>query len=339
MDLSIVIPCYNMERYLSICLDSVVEQDIPKSEYEIIIINDGSMDNSLKIAENYCKNYLNVRVITQANSGLGAVRNKGMDAACGKYIYFLDSDDYIAPNILGKLLNVMETNELDILTFDSRSVTDNDNLLDAPTLGSIENLNYKTGVEYVASDKYKNEVWWYIINKQFLESTEIRFIVGRWMEDALFTSQLFCKARKMAHLPIVIHGYRKLPTSAMRSRTPEHYNKLIDDLANAAISFQEIIKKVPEDTPNSIKCKSRLRTRQQSLVFFYLVRYLKSNLPLNRLPENLAMFEKKGAYPLQNFIGPDFHGISFSVLTFIFNHKLFLYPFATLFRLLYPTVK
>lgn len=339
MDLSIVIPCYNMEKYLSICLDSVVDQDIPKSKYEIIIVNDGSTDNSLKIAENYRKGHPNIRVITQANSGLGAVRNNGMDAAYGKYIYFLDSDDYIAPNVLGKLLEIMGKNELDILTFDSRSVTALDYCFETPDVGGIQDLKIKTGIEYIASDKYKNEVWWYIIKKGFLESTGIRFIIGRWMEDTLFTSQLFCKAGKMAHLPIVIHGYRKLPTSAMRSRTPEHYNKLIGDLADAAISFQEIIKKVPEDTPNSLKCRSRLRTRQQSLVFFYLVRYLKSNLPLNRLSENLVLFEAKGAYPLHNFIGSDFHGASFSILTFIFNHKALFYPFTKLFRLFYQTVK
>ena len=94
--LSVIVPFYNVERFISECLDSVFDQDIPLSEYEVICVNDGSPDNCAQILAEYEQKYPGIfRVITQENRGLGEARNTGMKVAQGEYIAFVDSDDYV----------------------------------------------------------------------------------------------------------------------------------------------------------------------------------------------------------------------------------------------------
>lgn len=96
MKLSIIIPVYNVERYLRQCLESCLSQDVPKSQYEVIIVNDGSPDNSQAIIDEYSSKYDNVRVLKKKNGGLSSARNAGLNIASGDYIWFVDSDDWVA---------------------------------------------------------------------------------------------------------------------------------------------------------------------------------------------------------------------------------------------------
>lgn len=100
MFLSIITPVYNTAKYLPFCLDSVLDQGMPYNEYEIILINDGSTDNSAEILDQYAAKYPNLRVIHKENSGVSATRNIALDMAQGEYIWFIDSDDFIERNVL-----------------------------------------------------------------------------------------------------------------------------------------------------------------------------------------------------------------------------------------------
>ena len=113
--ISVIIPVYNVENYLSECLDSIINQSL--NDIEIICINDGSTDNSLKILQDYEKRDNRIRVINQKNSGLGATRNVGLSLSEGKYVYFMDSDDYLELSTLEELYHLAETNSLDIVLF------------------------------------------------------------------------------------------------------------------------------------------------------------------------------------------------------------------------------
>ena len=112
---SVVIPVYNVEKYLGECLDSVLRQTL--KDLEIICVDDGSTDGSAAILRKYAEADPRIRLISQANAGLSAARNAGMDAATGKYIYFLDSDDYISGDAMEKCLSICERDELDQLVF------------------------------------------------------------------------------------------------------------------------------------------------------------------------------------------------------------------------------
>lgn len=102
--LSIIIPVYNVENYVEHCITSCLKQNILISEYEIIIVNDGSTDNSLFIAEKTATGHPNIKIISQCNKGLSMARNKGLSLAQGDYIWFVDSDDYIEENCLKQII-------------------------------------------------------------------------------------------------------------------------------------------------------------------------------------------------------------------------------------------
>lgn len=340
MKLSIILPTYNMQKYLGRCLDSLVAQDLVLNEYEIIIVNDQSTDNTLQIAKDYAAKYSNIVIVDKKNGGAGAARNSGLDVARGEYIHFVDPDDYVARNVYGALIKIAENMQLELTCF-TFTKTKRADWYESDTPANeidFEGITVMDGVTYIANNNYRNTVWWYLINRRFLESTGLRFIEGRWMEDSILTPQLFMKAKRMARINLDVYRYMITPGSAMTSKKPEHYNKLISDIENAAFVFDEFLHKIPENTEDLKNCKSRIRTRQQSFVFFLLVRLMKSNLPIKYIHPKLEGFKKIHAYPLNEFIGKDFNGLSYRLLTSIFNNERTMYPFMHIFRMFYKPV-
>ena len=108
---SVIVPVYNVEKYLKQCLDSIVDQTL--EDLEIVLVDDGSVDSSGTICDEYAKEHSNIRVIHKLNGGLGSARNEGMRKARGKYIGFVDSDDYVSEKMYETLWNLAETNEAD----------------------------------------------------------------------------------------------------------------------------------------------------------------------------------------------------------------------------------
>ena len=117
MFLSFIIPVYNVEKYVAECLDSLLDQDIPQEDYEILCINDGSTDGSLAILREYEAKYANIRVIDKENGGVSSARNVGIEAAKGDYVWMADSDDLIAHHILAYLRDAAEDGSPDIIDF------------------------------------------------------------------------------------------------------------------------------------------------------------------------------------------------------------------------------
>ena len=120
--ISVIIPVYNVEDYLAECIDSVLGQSY--TDYEIILVDDGATDSSGRMCDEYARKDSRIRVIHQENGGLSAARNTGLRAAWGKYIYFLDSDDYIAPSALEHLAALAEKEQADVVFFDGYTFFD-----------------------------------------------------------------------------------------------------------------------------------------------------------------------------------------------------------------------
>ena len=115
VEITIIIPCYNVEEYLEECLDSVINQTF--TDFEVICINDGSTDNTLNILERYSKNDSRIRIINQDNKGLAASRNVGLENSSGKYICFLDADDYLDLNTFQETYDIAEDKSTDVIFF------------------------------------------------------------------------------------------------------------------------------------------------------------------------------------------------------------------------------
>ncbi|GGZ68874.1 glycosyltransferase [Algibacter mikhailovii] len=335
MKLSIIIPVYNVEKYIAYCLDSLLNQNLRGDEYEILIIDDGSKDNSVLIARNYLDKNKNIHIHSQKNAGVGCARNTGLDLAKGEYIYFIDPDDYLAANILGEILNKCYENSLDILTFNSKSTISSKMYNSTSKNEDLIISKVMSGEDYIGEYGYANEVWWYIIKKELVSKLRLRFIKGRWMEDAIFTINIFLGANCMAHLPIDAHRHVKAPGSAMTNRDREHFLKVIFDNENAAKTFKPIIDKL-ESNKSNIKCLKFVKSRQQSFVFFMLYRMLFSHIKKDQMNSVFCNMKEIGAYPLNSFLGDRYKGLHYYICVKIFNNR-FLY--SLVFKLLNPILR
>lgn len=343
MRLSIVIPVYNVEKYIAECLESVLNQGMRNEDYEVIIVIDGSTDDSFKIAQSYAKANDHINIIEKENGGLSSARNCGLDHAKGEYIYFLDSDDYLLPNSLCQLVDTCELHNLDILTFVSRSFS----LLPLRNELISKKMNLEvssadkpfssivTGENYVATLKYRSEAWSYLTKREFLVNSGIRFEEGRYLEDVIFSIKLFLEAKRMAHLKLDSHRYRIASGSIMTGKKPSHYNKVIRDMQHAVLGFEPVLKTLENKNANP-DCIARVKERQQSVLFFSMIRMFKSTMSFNEVKLRMTEMMSTNAYPLNSFTRKDYNGINYKILSTLFRTKHRFYFF---FLLINPILK
>lgn len=339
MKLSIIIPVFNTEKYIVRCLDSLYNQQLNEDDFEILVIDDGSEDGSLALAQKYLSLHKNIYIYSQENQGVGAARNTGISLAKGEYIYFIDPDDYLLVGVLNTLIDYSNEYKPDVLTFVSKINSESSESIVpkiSTSVSKLFNIKKQTGIEYIAKNNYKNEVWWYFINKSFLDSINLKFIHGKWMEDAIFTASLFLKAKSVIAIPLDTHRHVRVEGSAMTSKEPMHYLKVINDNANAAIVFNSIINNLEVNTDTHRSCILRLKARQQSFVFFMLMRVLKSNINKQEILPLLNKMKSVNAYPLDSFLKVDYGGLKFLILSKLVSNK---YIYYILFILTNPFLK
>lgn len=161
MELTIIIPVYNVEEYIIECLDSVLKQDIDINKYEILCIDDKGTDSSIKLVKNYIlkNDTKNITIIEhEKNIGLSAARNTGILNAKGKYILFVDSDDTIYNNTLSELINVVNNNNLDILEFNINEISQTSVNISS-NISKRKNTDAMKGIEYFKYACKKNEYY------------------------------------------------------------------------------------------------------------------------------------------------------------------------------------
>ena len=216
MILSVIIPVYNVERYLAECLDSVCAQTL--KDIEIICIDDGSTDGSAAILDDYARCDPRLRVIKQANAGLSAARNRGLDIATGRYVYFIDSDDGLADeNALATLYETAEREQTDIIYFDAKCMIE-DNIRGRTSYNERTYLRthsysgVKTGValanEFVANGEYLASACLVFLRRQFLNDHAIRFVEGILHEDNAFALECALAAKRAMCLPAPYYARR-----------------------------------------------------------------------------------------------------------------------------------
>lgn len=209
--ISVIIPVYNAESTLRRCLDSVLAQTF--TDFECLLINDGSKDKSGEICDEYAAGDSHIRVFHKGNGGPSAARNFGLDKAAGRYVMFIDSDDYLLENnAFSRLVRYADERELDILRFDYTAVNDcGDILYVGPmnskkhlcdrTLSSLEMVKEAVGGEWFA--------WLYLINRDILAG--MKFDENRdFQEDVVFFARVFAlRELRCGYFPTACYAYRK----------------------------------------------------------------------------------------------------------------------------------
>lgn len=229
--ISVVIPVYNVEKYLAECVDSVLAQTY--TDWEAILVDDGATDSSGAMCDEYGAKDSRIRVIHQSNGGLSAARNTGLRAARGEYIYFLDSDDYIEPQALERLAALAERDCADVVFFDGYVFFDECEA-DDDVSRYIRAARYpsRNGREMLlrqlANDEYRTPVQFLFIRKDYLDIHDLRFLEGVIHEDELFTFQVYNADGRIAHCHEQLYARRIRPASIMTSSgTMRRYDSML----------------------------------------------------------------------------------------------------------------
>lgn len=245
--ISIVVPVYNVADYLKQCVQSLVEQNISPDSYEIILVDDGSTDSSGHICNEFNRMYGNIRVFHKKNGGLSQARNFGLEQAAGKYILFVDSDDFIRKNSLGGLIKQCKMQGEPHVFFlqakkvyaDSR-ITKYDEPMDYKALCQ----DHEKVIHYIAGrDKYPASAWSKMTDKKFLVDNGIIFKKGQLSEDYEWTLSVLLKAGTFGCYNRTYYYYRQNRTGSITKKVSEkHFSDIIN-----IIEHMEYISKIADN--------------------------------------------------------------------------------------------
>ena len=241
--ISVIVPVYNAENYLHRCMESLLNQTYKNTE--ILLVNDGSKDNSLVLCKEYEQKYSNVRALDKENGGAASARNKGIDEAMGEYLSFIDADDYVHEYFLEKLYMLCQKYDSDIAMCDF-VWTDGD-VCDFQASLSVENTKNNTPLEMMYrccnDDKIRETVIWNKLYKKALFD-DMRYPERMTYEDLAMTHKILYKANSVAECKDKMYAYYMSSNSVTRTR----YNTLNFDSENRAqderlVFFENIGKK------------------------------------------------------------------------------------------------
>ena len=234
MKVSVIVPVYNVEKYLSKCLDSLANQTI--DDYEVIVVNDGTPDNSQEIIDRYVSKYSNFKSFIKKNGGLSDARNYGLKYATGQFVSFVDSDDYIKEDMLEKMYVYAFENNLDIVVCDTIVKSDNNEYV----------LN--SNLHYSASD-IKNYILSYpmactrLVRKKIMDNFSFR--KGTLYEDLDLTPSYVTMTNKVGFLEYAGYYYVQRSGSIMNQK--EFNEKLLDIFTVLDNNYQKLFKEYPEE--------------------------------------------------------------------------------------------
>ena len=247
--ISVIIPVYNCSQYLRDCLDSVLQQSF--CDYELLIIDDGSEDDSGKICDEYAQTDSRIRVFHQRNRGVSVARNVALDNVKGEWITFIDADDILLPEALRKLYETVSWNDTDIVLGGS-NVYVNGKIFPYHTYNSFSSTCVIDNMSHPA-------LWAYMIRSAIIKNNNIRFIPGlAYSEDAIFLAEVAVKSKSIVHISDIVYLYRRNDNSACAVKDGVM-------MSNHQFYAAYALKNLIEEEKNSSK-KNYLLRKQRALI-------------------------------------------------------------------------
>ena len=241
--LTYIVPVYNTEAFVLRCLQSVVNQDIPGDDYEIIIVDDGSTDGSRDLIESFAREHRQVRILTQENAGVSAARNLAIDNTRGRYIQFVDSDDFLEHNVMGPLLQRAIDLDVDALIFNYKPVNVEGQVYPHSREDFSLSSQVMTGAEYLDSHVMTPYIWRFLIRRDYLNQGQWRFDPSLLVcEDGALIAQVLLHASLVAHDEAAPYRYMRRDDSAMHNQDAQHLRRRLFSQVDAAASIDETIR-------------------------------------------------------------------------------------------------
>lgn len=253
---SVIVPVYNDEKYLAKNIESILCQ--PVQDMELIYILDGCTDRSEDIVTQYQKRDKRIKILKQTNKGQGAARNAGLEIATGKYILFVDSDDYLESDSINSMIQLADKNELDLLQGFFRFVDENGNEIKNWCPENKKEDKIYTGIEMLQLNKASCTVCLCLISHKLIKEHQIRFVEGLVHEDVDFFSRMFYYAKRVKIFYYAYYSRTIRPGSTMTSHNMKKY-----------IDLCKIAKIVTEFVENEVDEKTRSIFFDNWIVFLY----------------------------------------------------------------------
>ena len=335
MKLSVLITMYNAEKYIKRCLDSLLNQDISKFDYEIIIMNDGSTDSSELIINDYIIQNPNIILYNDVNEGPYVKRNKALKLARGNFVYFVDADDYLAYNSLGRILDYAIDKNLDVLGFGSLATPLPDQFELLTPFEPNNEPKIMNGREFLAEHRYmRYELWWYFINKDYIENSGFKFYEGKFQADVLFTIQTFLNAEKTAYCPVEIYRYFTSPNSIMRTNSRANLNKILSSTKMMILKVNSLIEGAKANYENKYpKMLKNLLYRRDKHNFHMITRMVKQDFKYSEVSDFVKFLKQNNSYPLVHFKDKNETSFRFEIFNVIINNPYLLGLFFSVYRL------
>lgn len=240
--ISVIVPVYNTEKYLKKCLESIVHQTY--QDFEIIIINDGSTDNSQKIIDEYIKEYSDkVKCINKENSGLSSARNSGIEVARGDYIIFVDSDDYIETKLFEQALPYMQK-DIDLIKYKLIKVDDKYRELERINGPTFDKVTGEEGFnKLVFNDVLLEPACLYLYKKDIFADSNLRFLENTYHEDFGLIPIILLNAKSMVSIDFFGYYYVQASNSITRN---EDYTKTVKRANDLLIHYDNMKNKINE---------------------------------------------------------------------------------------------
>lgn len=300
--ISIIIPVYNTGKHIEKCLNSIKNQT-RKIDLEVIIINDGSTDNSENIVKQYIekhKEFLNIKYYSKENEGVAKTRNFGIEKATSDYIMFLDSDDYIEPETFETLEKYIEQ-DIDLIKFKLQRVDENDNVIekvDGPVFDKI--TGQEAFDELYGEDVLLDSPCVYIIKKKLFTENNFKF-QGRYHEDFGLIPFIILTAKTVISIPEYLYKYVQAPDSITRTEDYEKTTKKMEDVLFHYDNMLKMVEKLnlEETTKENVKIYYtnaiilKLRELKKETQNYYIKEIQKRKMYKNIKPRNLKQLIKR----------------------------------------------
>ena len=274
----------------------------------------------------FCETNDNVKIIRQSNAGFSAARNRGLAEAHGKYIFFVDSDDYIVENSIPRILQIAIDNKLDIVQFKLLRTTLR-SLQKVPELDSDFDLEIDTGKRYI-SKGYNSSACAYFFRRQFVIDSGIRFVEGRIVEDMIFNAELIWRAERVCYVPKEVYRYVIHPQSQWTDDSPEALSKSIEDFIYMIYRHSDLIDEILHSGSNA----EIVRLKQQRMLFNTFRRISQSDYSKKKISSIIEDLRNKNLYPMLYY---PHRGIYKKFFVFVFNNIYLL----TIYKFIYKYIK
>lgn len=204
--LSIVIPIYKVEPFICKCLESIYKQ-IYNLPVEVVLVNDGTPDKSMDIAQKFVND--RTVVVEQENQGLSAARNNGMKASHGEYVWFVDSDDWIAEGTIGKVCKCIDKFRSEVFVVGIKAFDEKDSPIDSfHPVSPVDSIKTKTGAEWILTPHFeRGPMQIFVMQRQFLERYHLEFVKGLLHEDLEFAPRMLANAIRVTYIPENVYCY------------------------------------------------------------------------------------------------------------------------------------